>query len=79
MAAKTTNRHSGTRTPRLSSEETIRLLERSGFAVISIRGSHRKLRNDAGVVVIVPLGRDPLKVGTQAAILARAGITLGPG
>lgn len=76
MVAKTPNRSSGSRTPRLSSEETIRLLGRAGFAVISTRGSHCKLRNDAGVTVIVPLGRDPLKVGTQAAILAQAGISL---
>jgi predicted RNA binding protein YcfA (HicA-like mRNA interferase family) len=54
----------------------IRLLERNGFAVVSTKGSHRKLRNDAGITVIVPLGRDPLKPGTQAGILAQAGISL---
>ena len=64
------------RKPRLSSEEMIRLLERNGFAAVSTRGSHCKLRNDVGRTVIVPLGRDPLKPGTQAAILAQAGILL---
>ena len=54
----------------------IRLLERNGFGVVSIKGSHCKLRKDAGVTVIVPLGRDPLKQGTQAGILAQAGMSL---
>jgi predicted RNA binding protein YcfA (HicA-like mRNA interferase family) len=54
----------------------IRLLEQAGFAVVSTRGSHCKLRNSAGIAVIVPLGRDPLRPGTQAAILAQAGISL---
>src|ERR1017187_5887412 len=38
------------------------------------RGSHCKLRHQARTV-IVPLGRDPLKLGTQADILRQAGIT----
>lgn len=67
------------RKPRLSSKELIRLLERNGFAVVSTRGSHCKLRYDSGVIVIVPLGRDPLKAGTQAGILAQAGISLPSG
>jgi predicted RNA binding protein YcfA (HicA-like mRNA interferase family) len=76
MAAKTPGRCSGSRTPHLSSKEMLKLLKRAGFAVVSTRGSHCKLRNDAGISVIVPLGRDPLKLGTQAAILASAGISL---
>jgi len=65
-----------TRAPRLSSKDIIRLPEREGFAVVSTRGSHCKLRNDAGVTVIVPLHRDPLKIGTQSDILAQAGVSL---
>lgn len=49
-----------TRAPRLSSKDMLSLLQREGFAVISTRGSHCKLRSSAGVTVIVPLGRDPL-------------------
>lgn len=62
------------RVPRLSSKEMIRILERAGFAVVHTRGSHCKLRHQASTV-IVPLGRDPLKPGTQADILRHAGIT----
>lgn len=65
-----------TRAPRLSSKDMCRLLEREGFAEVSTRGSHRKYRKGAGRTVIVPLGKDPLKPGTQAAILEQAGITL---
>jgi predicted RNA binding protein YcfA (HicA-like mRNA interferase family) len=54
----------------------IRLLERNGFAVVSTRGSHCKLKNDLGNIVIVPLHRDPLRPGTQAAILSQAQISL---
>jgi predicted RNA binding protein YcfA (HicA-like mRNA interferase family) len=53
----------------------VRLLECEGFAVVSIRGSHCKLRNGAGIAVVVPLGRDPLRLGTQRAIVALAGIS----
>ena len=53
------------RAPRLSSKDMTSLLKRNGFAEVSTKGSHCKLRNDAGVTVIVPLGRDPLPIGTQ--------------
>jgi predicted RNA binding protein YcfA (HicA-like mRNA interferase family) len=61
------------RVPRLSSKEMI-ILERAGFDVVSTRGSHCKLRHQDRTV-IVPLGRDPLRIGTQADILRQADIT----
>jgi predicted RNA binding protein YcfA (HicA-like mRNA interferase family) len=61
------------RAARLSSKEMIKLLERHGFVIVSTRGSHCKLRKDDRVV-IVPLNRDPLRIGTQSDILAKAGI-----
>lgn len=63
------------RVQRLSSKEIIKLLESHGFAIIHTRGSHCKLRS-ADRVVIVPLNRDPLRFGTQKAILEQAGIPL---
>lgn len=53
----------------------IKLLEDHGFTVVHTRGSHCKLRK-ADRVVIVPLNRDPLRIGTQKAILEQAGISL---
>jgi len=61
------------RTPRLSSKEMIKTLERAGFAIVHTRGSHCKLRSGFRTV-IVPLNRDPLRQGTQADILRQAGI-----
>ncbi|MGH3273622.1 MAG: type II toxin-antitoxin system HicA family toxin [Streptosporangiaceae bacterium] len=63
------------RIPRLSSKEMLRILEQDGFTVVHTRGSHCKLRKGSRVV-IVPLNRDPLRVGTQADIIAKAGILL---
>ena len=63
------------RVQRLSSKEMLRLLEREGFTVVHTRGSHCKLRKDDRTV-IVSLNRDPLRIGTQADILAQAGISL---
>jgi predicted RNA binding protein YcfA (HicA-like mRNA interferase family) len=53
----------------------IKLLESSGFVVVHSRGSHCKLRKEDRVV-IVPLNRDPLRIGTQKAILDQAGLSL---
>jgi len=52
----------------------VRALERGGFAVVSQRGSHRKLRHPDGRVVIVPMHRG-LASGTLASILRQAGLS----
>lgn len=62
------------RLPRLSGAEVVRALERAGFAVVSQRGSHRKLRHPDGRVVIVPMHRE-LASGTLASILRQAGLS----
>jgi predicted RNA binding protein YcfA (HicA-like mRNA interferase family) len=63
------------RTPRLSNKEMIKLLKSEGFAVIHTRGSHCRLRKGEHTV-IVPLNRDPLHIGTQTDIMAKAGISI---
>jgi predicted RNA binding protein YcfA (HicA-like mRNA interferase family) len=63
------------RAPRLASEDMCRLLEREGFALVSQKGSHRKYRHPDGRMTIVPMGKDPLRPGTQADILRQAGIS----
>jgi predicted RNA binding protein YcfA (HicA-like mRNA interferase family) len=60
--------------PMVSGKETVQALQRAGFAVISTRGSHQKLRHEEGRVVIVPLHRE-LARGTLASILRQAGLT----
>jgi predicted RNA binding protein YcfA (HicA-like mRNA interferase family) len=61
--------------PVVSGKETVQALQRTGFTVISTRGSHQKLRDLDGHAVIVPLHRQ-LARGTLASILRQAG--LGP-
>jgi predicted RNA binding protein YcfA (HicA-like mRNA interferase family) len=61
--------------PVLSGAEAIRVLERAGFAQVSQRGSHAKLRGASGRVVIVPL-HDQLARGTLRSIVRQAGLSV---
>ena len=60
--------------PVVSGSEVVRVLGSAGFARISQRGSHVKLRSKAGDTVIVPLHRE-LARGTLASILRQAGLS----
>lgn len=57
----------------VSGRETLVALKRAGFSQVSQRGSHVKLSNNEGRVVIVPMHRE-LAPGTLASILRQAGI-----
>jgi predicted RNA binding protein YcfA (HicA-like mRNA interferase family) len=59
--------------PRVSGAETVRRLERLGFAVVRQRGSHLVMRRGASGCV-VPTHRE-IKVGTLAGILRQAGVS----
>ncbi len=64
--------------PVVSARPLIRALERAGFFVHHIRGSHYYLRHPdkPGILVTVPYhGRD-LKRGTLRSILRQAGISV---
>ncbi len=64
--------------PVVSPRQLIRALERAGFFVHHIRGSHYYLRHPdkPGILVTVPYhGRD-LKRGTLRSILRQAGISV---
>ena len=61
--------------PVLSGAEVVRVLERAGFAQVSQRGSHVKLRGTSGRVVIVPL-HDQLARGTLRSIVRQAGLSV---
>jgi predicted RNA binding protein YcfA (HicA-like mRNA interferase family) len=56
-----------------SGAEVVRGLRQKGFEVVSQKGSHVKLRNNAGRVVIVPMHAE-IRVGTLHSILRQAGI-----
>ena len=61
--------------PVLSGAQAIRVLERAGFAQVSKRGGHAKLRGASRRVVIVPL-HDQLARGTLRSIVRQAGLSV---
>jgi len=66
-----------TRLPRASGREVIVALQRAGFAVTHVRGSHYYVRKPrTGPIVPVPVhGSRTLPVGTLRSILRLAGLT----
>jgi len=66
-----------TRLPRVSGKKVVQTLERAGFKVTHVRGSHYYLRRaDGGSIVPVPVhGNRTLPTGTLNSILRLAGIT----
>jgi predicted RNA binding protein YcfA (HicA-like mRNA interferase family) len=57
-----------------SSREVLAALKRAGFAEVSRRGSHIKLRHEDRRTVIVPDHREIAR-GTMRSILRQAGMT----
>ena len=56
------------------SRDIIQRLQRDGFELISVRGSHHKFRNVASSrTVIVPHPKRDIPLGTAKAIYAQAG------
>ena len=60
--------------PRVSGGETVRALERLGFATVRQRGSHIVMRRGSSGCV-VPNHRE-LKTGTLVGLLKQAGVTV---
>lgn len=63
------------RLPVVSGADAVRALRAGGFEQIGQRGSHVKLRNEAGRTAIVPLHRE-LAAGTLRSILRQAGLSV---
>lgn len=61
--------------PVVSARQTIRALAKVGFAEVSRKGSHVKLRSESGRTVIVPDHREHAR-GTLASILRQAGVAV---
>jgi predicted RNA binding protein YcfA (HicA-like mRNA interferase family) len=57
------------------SRELIRLLEKNGFVLRSVKGSHHKYINGSRKT-IVPHPKKDLRLGTLLAILRQAGLSL---
>ncbi len=55
--------------PRVTGKQMVRFLERQGFALVRVRGSHHYF-DRSGVHTTVPVhGNAPLKIGTLRSIL----------
>ena len=65
-----------TRLPRVSGKQVLQALERNGFTLSHVRGSHHYLRKpDSGGLVVIPLhGNRDLPAGTLRSILRQADI-----
>jgi predicted RNA binding protein YcfA (HicA-like mRNA interferase family) len=61
--------------PVVSGSAVVRALAKIGFAEVSQRGSHMKLRDSAGKTVIIPMHRE-LARGTLRSILRQADLTV---
>ncbi|MBC7335675.1 MAG: type II toxin-antitoxin system HicA family toxin [Clostridia bacterium] len=66
-----------TRLPRVSGKDVVRALQRGGFTLVHIRGSHHYLEPPGGgLLVTVPVhGSRVLKPKTLKSILDQAGLT----
>jgi len=57
-----------------SSDHIQRILEKLGFFFVCQKGSHGKLKNNSGRVVILPMNKKEIPLGTFRSILRQAGI-----
>lgn len=65
------------RSPRLTGKELIKILEKHGFEVIRIRGSHHFLKHPDGRVTVVPVhSNEVIGVGLLSKICRDAEIDL---
>ena len=74
MCIRVYNTHHTHGREHMGSRELIKLLEKAGFKLVSVNGSHHKYRNAANVTVIVPHPKKDLPPGTVAAIKRQAGL-----
>jgi len=65
------------RLPRVSGKDVVRALQRGGFRLVHVRGSHHYLEPPGGgLLVTVPVhGNRVLKPKTMKSILDQAGLT----
>lgn len=66
------------RLPAMSAGEVVRALERAGFSVHRVKGSHHHLRSPdrPSARPVVPMHRGDLPPGTLRAIIRQAGLSV---
>ncbi len=63
----------------MTAKVAVKILKAAGFAEVSQRGSHLKLRHPDGRKTIIPMHRGDLKLGTQRAIERQTNVKLKTG
>lgn len=65
------------RLPSLKARQVIRALERAGFFIDHIRGSHHYLKHPekTNLLIVVPVHNKPIKRGLLHAIIKDAGLS----
>lgn len=65
------------RLPALGASQVVRALQRAGFSVHRVKGSHHHLRHAdrPSLRVVVPVHKGDLPLGTLRAIVRQAGLT----
>ena len=59
----------------MTAKQMLKLLQDNGYVVVSVTGSHHKLRNpETGITIIVPVHAKDLGKGLEAKILKQAGL-----
>jgi predicted RNA binding protein YcfA (HicA-like mRNA interferase family) len=62
--------------PSVTGARAVRALERAGFAIVRVSGSHHRLVHADGRAATVPVhGSKPLREGTLRNVLKQAGLT----
>ena len=64
------------RLPRLTGKELVAALQRAGFEVVRVKGSHHFLRNENGLTTVVPVhSTETIGPGLLHKILADCSLT----
>jgi predicted RNA binding protein YcfA (HicA-like mRNA interferase family) len=58
-----------------SSREVERVLQAKGFHLVSQKGSHGKFKNPSGKIVILPMNKKEIPIGTFRSILKQLEIS----
>lgn len=62
------------RLPNITAKEAVRAFQQAGFSIAGQKGSHVHLKNDAGIMLIIPMHGGDLKRPILKAMIKQAGL-----
>ena len=63
------------RLPTVTAKEAVKAFSRSGFSVEGQRGSHVRMKNREGVLIVIPMHDGDIKRPLLKAVIKQAGFT----